>query len=206
MGVHAKTVGDAALLLDAISGFDADDLSTAEFLLRPRLPSFIAAGAESLPGMRIGVLRDLFRIGEQFEEANAIVDRQIAVLRKHGAAVEEGLTTGTDLLALLPTLRVNSDELQSAFDAYLRRRGSTSPVDTFAALVATGKYLKGTTLETRFKETTKAGRPDQNQAYLSRLQRQRQVRQLLIDLMDREKIDAFVYPVKSLPAPMIGMV
>jgi len=104
----------------------------------------------------------------------------------------------------MPTPRVNSDELQTAFDAYLRCRGPTSPVKTFAALVATGKYLKGTTLETRFKETLKAGRPDQNKEYLSRLDRQRHVRQLLIDLMDREKIDALVYPVKSLAGPAIG--
>ena len=204
VGVHAKTVADAALLLDAIRGFDADDLATAALLEQPSLPSFAKTPTEALRGARIGVLRDLFRQGEQFEEANAIVDRQITVLREHGAAIEEGLTTGADLLALMPTLRVNSDELQTAFDSYLRRRGS-SPLNTFAALVATGKYLKGTTLETRFKETMMAGRPDQNKEYLVRLERQRHIRQLLVELMDREKVDALVYPVKSLPAPPIGM-
>jgi len=43
--------------------------------------------------VRIGVLRDLFRKGEQFDEANTIVDRQLAVLHEHGAALVEGLTT-----------------------------------------------------------------------------------------------------------------
>ena len=205
VGVHAKTVADAALLLWVIHGFDADDLATADLLKEPPLTSFLPGGTTTLRDARIGALRDLFRQGEPFEEANDIVERQVAVMRQRGASVKDGLTTGTDLIALMPTLRVNSDELQTAFDSYLRRRGPRSPVNSFAALVATGKYLRGTTLETRFKETMAAGRPDQNKAYLSRLERQRQVRQSLIDLMDRERVEALVYPVKSLPAPPIGM-
>ena len=38
-----------------------------------------------------------------------------------------------------------------------------------------------------------------------RLERQRQIRQALVALMDREKVDVLVYPVKSLPAPLIGV-
>jgi predicted enzyme related to lactoylglutathione lyase len=39
------------------------------------------------------VLRDLFRKGEEFEEANAIVERQIRALSESGAAIVEDLTT-----------------------------------------------------------------------------------------------------------------
>lgn len=205
VGVHAKTVADAALLLEAIRGFDADDLATAVILEQTLSPSFTKIRAKALSGARIGVLRDLFRKGESFQEANSIVERQVVTLRDHGATIVSDLTTGADLLALMPTLRVNSDELQTAFDTYLRRRGPSGSITTFAALVASGKYLKGTTLETRFLETMKAGRPDQNREYLARLERQRHVRRLLVDLMDREQLDALVYPVKSMPAPAIGM-
>ena len=205
VGVHAKTVADAALLLSVISGFDADDLATADLLKEVPVSSFVPSGTSTLLDARIGSLRDLFRQGEPFKEGNEIVERQVALMRQQGAAVKDGLTTGTDLIALMPTLRVNSDELQTAFDSYLRRRGPQSPINSFAALVATGKYLRGTTLETRFKETMAAGSPDQNKAYLSRLGLQRQVRQSLIDLMDRERVEVLVYPVKSLPAPPIGM-
>ena len=44
VGVHAKTVADAALLLDAIRGFDADDLATAALLQQPSSPSFAQMG------------------------------------------------------------------------------------------------------------------------------------------------------------------
>lgn len=205
VGVHAKTVADAALLLSVVHGFDADDLATADFLKESPPSSFLPGAMATLRDARIGVLRDLFRQGEQFEEANHLVEQQISVMRQRGASVKDGLTTGVDLIGLMPTLRVNSDELQTAFDSYLRRRGPDQTVTSFAALVATGTYLRGTTLETRFRETMGAGPPDQNKAYLSRLARQRQVRQSLIDLMNRESVEALVYPVKSLPAPPIGM-
>jgi amidase len=201
VGVHARSVADAALVLEAIRGFDADDLSTTAALNRLPLPSYA----------RIGVLRDLFRKGEQFDEGNTIVERQIEMLREHGIALSRHLSTGADLFALMPDLRVNNFEMPAAFDSYLRRRGASRPVDSFATLVKTGKHLS-TTLANRLNEMLRAGpfefaqgKPlDRHPEYLARLDRQREIRQLLIDLMDREKIDALVYPVKSLPAPPLG--
>ena len=104
----------------------------------------------------------------------------------------------------MPLLRVNGYELQTAFDAYLRRRGPSTPVKTLADLIATGKYLKGGNQEARYQQTMKVGTLDVNAEYLSRLQNQRMVRQLLVELMDRYQVEALVYPVKSLPAPMLG--
>jgi len=114
------------------------------------------------------------------------------------------LTTCMDLIAAMPTLRVNSFELRSAFDAYLRLFRPSSPIKTLADLIATGKYLKGGTLERRYQEATDERLLDTNAEYLSRLEKQRVVRRLLIEVMDRHRVDALVYPVKSLPAPMIG--
>ena len=124
VGVHAKTVADAALLLWVIRGFDADDLTTADLLKQPPLTSYLPGGTTTLRDARIGALRDLFRQGEPFEEANDIVERQVALMRQRGASVKDGLTTGIDLIALMPTLRVNSDELQTAFDSVLASAGT----------------------------------------------------------------------------------
>ena len=54
VGVHAKNVADAALVLDAIRGFDADDLSTSAVLTRPPLPSSAPPRSSSLRNVRIG--------------------------------------------------------------------------------------------------------------------------------------------------------
>jgi amidase len=204
VGVHAKSVADAALLLTYLRGFDPHDLATADSLGKVDPKGYTEYLTSQLTGVRIGVLRDLFREGEEFVPGNALVERQIALLHDRGASVIDALKTGLDLVSMMPTLRVNSYELRTAFDSYLLRRGPSSPVKSLADLIATGKYLKGGTLERRFQETMKVGALDVDAEYLSRLQTQRTVQQHLVELMDRSAVDALVYPVKALAAPTIG--
>jgi hypothetical protein len=45
---------------------------------------------------------------------------------------------------------------------------------------------------------------DTDQKYLTALTGQRAVRDALLQLVDRERVDALAFPVKSLPAPLIG--
>lgn len=203
IGVHAKSVADAATLLTYMRGFDAEDLATAESLDHS-LPVYTNLTAVSLKGTRVGVLRDMFRKGKEVEAGNAAIDKQLDLMRTSGAIVVDGLSTGSDLIGLMPSLRVNSYELKTAFDSYLRRRGPASPVKTFAELHASGKWLKGGVLETRFRETMQAGDLNANAEYLARLQNQRMVRKLLVDLMDRYGVEALVYPMKPLAAPVAG--
>ena len=204
VGIHAKSVSDAAQLLTYLQGFDPEDLSTADSLGKIYPNPYTEYLNSRLAGRRIGVLRDLFRKGSEFETGNQLIERQITLLHEGGAIVIEGLSTGVDLISLMPSLRLNSYELRTAFDAYLRRRGPSSPVKTLADLIATGKYLKDGTQELRFRETMKVGELDTDPTYLSLLETQRMVRRLLVELMDRNSVDVLVYPVKALPAPLLG--
>lgn len=204
IGAHGKSVVDAARLLDVIRGFDAEDLSTAESLTRAPARPIADVRGNGLQGARIGVLRDLFRQGEMFDAGNALVNKQIEVLRGTGADVIADLTTGEDLVGAIPNLRVNNYELQTAFDAYLRRRGPASPVKTFAELAALEVFAPGGNLATRFQETMKAGDLNRNAEDPSRLDHQRRIRQRLVDLLERHRLDALVYPMKSLAAPPLG--
>lgn len=201
VGVHARTVDDAATILEIMRGFDASDLSTSITLTTPAStlrPSPAAAGK------RVAILTDMFRSGDQFEKVNRIVRSQVDALKKAGIDVVDGVSTGDNIIAMMPDLRVNNFELRPAFDAYLLRRGASAPVKSFADLVATGKFLKGGTLELRFQETMKIGDLDSNEDYHRRLAAQQRVRDLLVAVMDRHNADALFYPVKSLTAPPIG--
>ena len=203
VGVHAKSVADASTLLTFMRGFDADDLATAESLSHP-VPVYTDLLAGSLKGVKVGVLRDMFRKGPEVEAGNAVIDKQLALLTAGGAIVIDGLSTGTDLIGLMPSLRVNSYELRASFDSYLKRRGPASPVKTFAELFASGKWLKGGVLEARFNDTMKAGDLNTNTEYQARLLNQQMMRRVLIDLMDRYGVEALVYPMKPLGAPAVG--
>jgi amidase len=203
IGPHARTVADAALLLHYMRGFDADDLSTSQSLGRIG-PESLDHGLDerALAGARIGVLRDLFRKGDEFAAINLLIEGQLDTIERAGAEVDRELTTGTDLLAALPTMRLNVYELKSGLDAYLRRRDG--PVKSLAELAASGKYLKAKRIDDRFADALKIVM-ETDAEYLSRLERRRTMRQRLVDLMDTRRVDALVYPFKSLAAPVIGV-
>jgi Asp-tRNA(Asn)/Glu-tRNA(Gln) amidotransferase A subunit family amidase len=204
VGVHAKSVADAAVVLSIIRGFDPEDLSTADSLGRIEAKTYSTNWNEGLAGMRVGVLRDLFRKEPQAAAGNALVESQLKIIAARGATIVDGQTTGLDLIDRMPSLRVNSYEVRTAFDAYLRRRGPTSPIKTLLELVATGKYLRGGNMETRLQETMKVDVLDFDVEYRRRLDGRGSIRKALVDLMDRERLDALVYPVKPVGAPPIG--
>ena len=128
-----------------IRGFDAEDLVTAESLGRDEASPYRVDPTMTLEGIRIGVLSNLFREGAEFAAGNALVRQQIERLATRGATIVEGLRTGRDLVALMPTLRLNSFELRPAFDAYLQRRGASAPVRSLVEFIALGKYLEAAT-------------------------------------------------------------
>jgi len=203
VGVHAKSVAEAALVLDTIRGFDAEDLLTEDALGATNRAPYATAAADQLRGVRLGKLADMFRTGTDFEPTNAAIAKQIALLTGRGAIIVDGLRTGLGLIGMMPTLRLNSFELRTAFDAYLRRRADDK-VKTLADLIATGKYLKGGNLELRLQETMRVDVLEHDEEYRRRRDVRLKLRQTLIELMDRERVDALVYPAKALGAPPLG--
>ena len=203
VGVHAKSVTDAALLLDAIRGFDAEDLLTAESLEHTKTEPFAAATQGPLSNIRLGKLTDLFRTGPELDAAGARVAKQIALLGGRGVTIVDDVRSGLNLIELMPTLRLNSFELRPSFDAYLQRRGDAH-VKTLADLIATSKWLKGGNLEVRLQETMKVKGLEIDEEYRRRRDVRARLRHGLIDLMDRGRLDALVYPTKLLGAPPLG--
>lgn len=214
VGPMTKTVHDAALLLQYMRGFDAADLFTWESLGRLDNVDYLAAlDPEALTGARIGVLRDLFRQGEEFEEINQLIKAQIQSLRGpanvevnvmpgSGAMLIDGLSLDIDLIDFFADARASVPEIRATFDAYLKARGPDTPVRSLAELVASGKYLP--TLEPLFRRVLELPAPDINRNYHARLKNRSTIRQLVVDLMERYQVDALVYPFKSLAAPPLG--
>ena len=203
VGVHARSVADGALLLSYMRGYDAEDLFTWESLGRlDAKPYSDGLETNSLRGARIGVLRDLFRKGEVFVDVNTLIEKEIDLIRREGAVVLDNVTTGTDLVAAFPTMRVGMDEFRLAFDVYIRHRGPASPVRNLEELLENGNFLASS--RNSMQSAMRIQQPDFDPAYLASIATRRTIRQLLIDTMDRNHIEAFVYPFKSLAAPPLG--
>ncbi len=91
VGPIARTVADAARILDVIAGYDPLDPMTAAAFRRTPKNSYIAAtAARRLDGMRIGVLReylhkDLFTVEDH--QSITLIEKAIADLRALGATI-----------------------------------------------------------------------------------------------------------------------
>jgi Asp-tRNA(Asn)/Glu-tRNA(Gln) amidotransferase A subunit family amidase len=203
VGVHAKSVEDAALMLTYMRGLDPEDLFTWESLgkLSPE-PYSARLDKQALLGARLGVFRDLFRKEAEFQPVNRLIEKEIDLLRTHRAVIIDGLTTGMDLVKFFPQARASQDEFKFAFDAYLKRRGPDTPVKSLEELVASGKYLKQ--FEGTYRRALAVESPDFDRDYLSRLKNRLTIRKLIVDLMDAHQVDALVHPFKSLAAPPLG--
>ncbi len=75
---------------------------------------------------------------------------------------------------------------------------------TLADLIATGKWLKGGNLELRLQETMKIEVLEFDEEYRRRRDVRARLRQTLIDLMERERLDALLIRRSHLGAPPVG--
>jgi len=88
----ARTVKDAAYLLQAIAGKDINDNYTSAIPYDP-LPDYVAAcNFSGLQGKRIGIPRNIIAPGRSSRPVLAAFDRAIATVKKAGATVIDNLS------------------------------------------------------------------------------------------------------------------
>ena len=198
-GPMARTVHDVAALTDVVAGFDAEDLltiSTPGHMPREPYTSFL--DANGLRGARIGVFRDLFRKGPRHAEGTALVEAAIARMQEAGAIIVDDLSLGIDLFGLLDGhggMRTNALESQFSYDLYFRRLGPNAVIKNMDELVAYGDLVKPG-IRRSYVEIDSL---DRNPDFIARRDLQLALRDQLVALMDRYKLDAVVHPFKTIP-------
>lgn len=193
-GPMARTVRDAALLLEAISGPDESDAVTQT---RPTaMGTDFAANlpAHALKGARLGLVRGPFGFRPNMEP---VVAAMVDALRAAGAEVIDlgEVTTLRD--ASEPSGIVLSFEFKDGLNAYLATLGPDAPVKSLADLIAFNEAHRGREMPLFAQELLlrSQGRgPLTDQAYLDALATaQRVTRKDGIDaLMDKHNLDALV--------------
>ncbi len=196
-GPMARSVYDVAVVTDIVAGFDAEDLLTIASPGRTPEKSYTSfLKKDALRGARIGVFRDLFRSGPAHTEGVALVEKAIADMKAAGAVIIEPVSTGLNLFALLEETRTNYYEGQFSYDLYFRRLGPQAPIRNMDELIAKGGTLVKPSIVRAYGEfRSLMHHPD----FLARRDTQEVLRQAAIDLMDKYRLDALVYPFKSLP-------
>ncbi len=201
-GPMARSVYDVAALTDVVAGFDAEDLLTIGSPGRTPRESYTSfLSKDGLRGARIGVCRDFFRKGPAHEEGIAIVENAIAEMKNAGAVIVNGITTGVDIFSNTDgtspeaPARVNYYEAQFSYNLYFRRLGPSAPIRNMDELVAHGPLVKSNILRSygEFRSLM------QNVDYHARIDSQESLREAVLELMRKHRLDAIVYPFRSVP-------
>jgi amidase len=194
VGPIAKSVRELALVLDQVTGADAEDEATRD-ADRHRTGSFAAAiGGAALKGARIGVMPQLF-VGITGErEAAELMAHVVGELRAAGATVVN--VAIPDLDAAYTHARGSAPgSLKAGWTAYLRRGASGDEhVLTIDDLLASGKLAPASARRLRDAIAPTPGGEALRAATERFVASRDQFRALFVDLMDRERLDALLYP------------
>jgi amidase len=189
-GPMTRTVADAAVVLGALVGFDAEDGVTAQASrgLRDYTPHLKMDG---LPGKRIGVARNYFG---NVPRVDAAMEEQLKVLRAQGA---ELIDVKLDLAgAGEASSKVLSFEFKDGLNRYLSQRGGA--VKSLEELIAFNTanadrqmpYFKQEILIAAQNRASLASREYQ----LALMQAKTLSQEAIDGLMDKHRLDALVGP------------
>ncbi|MBV9573771.1 MAG: amidase [Acidobacteriales bacterium] len=201
-GPLARTVADAAVLLDVMAGYDPDDPVTA--LGIGRIPATYTASLNrnGLKGARIGVLRTLFGGGPDHQEVNRVMANALEVLKKQGAILVDIEDAAFDTGKLNSDLDVQKYEYKFALNNYLKDQPNP-PVHSLAELIATGNYHKPS-LE-KFLTSAEAQQNGLDESdYKDRRVKIDDLRVRLANAMAKNNLVALAYPHQKRLPVMIG--
>ena len=189
-GPIARTVEDAARLLDVMAGYDPDDPITA--FGAQRVPRTYTAFLDraALKGARIGVLTDFFGRDAVHQDVNTVIEEAIRKMSAEGASITRITIPSLDLLTR--DIQVADYEARAALNRYLASLGPRAPVKSFDEFVARGEFhaaVKGP-LEAERRIVDGLDDPE----YRNRLLRRQELRQATMSVIAAQRLDAILYP------------
>ena len=195
-GPMCRTVRDAAIVLGALVGVDADDSRTAASVGKFSHDYTQFLQADGLCGARIGVVRKYFGFSDTVD---ALMETALDAMKKQGAVLVDpadietiGKTGDNETLVLLY-------ELKAAMNAYLAKLGPNAPMKTLKDLIDFNERNREKEMpyfgQDMFVKAEAKG-PLTTKEYLDALETNlRLARKEGIDaVMDKYKLDALVAP------------
>ena len=208
-GPMARSVADAAAVLSAVAGFDPADPITkmSEGHTEPDYTKFL--DRNGLKGARIGVFRRYVDKDGTDPQIKALTDAAVADLRAQGAVVVDPFDL-PDYDTL--TKELYCGDFQADLNAYLALHGQDAPYTTLKDIVESGLYLpyianqmKGAVVLPEPKPA-EAKRPPRRGACADVYHDPPKIvfRDALLAAMDKDHLDAIVYPTWSNSPRKVG--
>jgi amidase len=203
-GPMARTVADAAAVLGVVAGYDPADPITklSEGQASKDYTQFL--DLKGLHGARIGVFREYVDAPDTDSQVKALTEKAIADLRSQGAVMVDPF--------VIPkfeelTKDIWCGDFQADLNHYLALHGKNAPYRNLAEIFASGLYLPY--IEEDLKDAVNPkpqtpGEKDPPCEDLYHTPRKIVFRDAVLAAMDKNSLDAVVYPTWSNPPRKIG--
>jgi amidase len=198
-GPMARTVTDAAKLMDVLAGYDAGDpYSVANAVAGRDRPYAAELSSDGLRGARVGLVTNALGADDNAEMAavNAVVRGAVEAIAAAGADVVE--VEIPELMDHIVGTSMYTDRSKHDIDLFLSEL-SDRPVRSLRDVYETGQYHRGLDL----MDAIMAGPddPEENADYLRRFSARHNFTLAVLNLIAGNELDLLAYPSVQVPPP-----
>jgi Asp-tRNA(Asn)/Glu-tRNA(Gln) amidotransferase A subunit family amidase len=193
LGPVTRTVRDAAIVLDAIAGYDPKDPVTAYAVghIPPSYTTFLTR--DGLKGARIGVIRQPLdaktdTASNDYRKVRTVIDKAVTDLRTLGAEIVDPITIPDAIERVNKPYEDNVFETEQAINKYLAEHPN-APVKTLREILMSGKVVPSR-VRTLMNSV---GKSTEDPGYLQVLRGVEDTRRVVLGLMADHRLDALVY-------------
>ncbi len=196
-GPLTRTVTDAALILDVISGYDSQDRLTKNYYHKNPQPSYFSAlNTINISKLRIGILRELFSNAQDDPEIMALMEKAIIDLRQQGFIILDPFSI--DKLAELAKATGFCSRFRYDINHYFASLGANAPVSRLQDIVSSQQFLPGNKGAMKWATSIKRGISPAQQSPpctdVNNDPRRKNLLDAVLTAMDKHQIDAIAYP------------
>lgn len=200
-GPIARTVEDAAILLQTTAGYDPDDIATAYSVGHIPANYTDSLQVDGLQGARIGIATELFNNATDSEKSvTQVVYGAVDDIKRLGATAVPIQIPNLQQIMKYPSL--SGYEFKFQLNDYLTSLGDDAPYHNLTEILASGQFdpKQAESMQKRDALAT-LDTPEYKDIVLNRT---KVTREALLKVMADNNLDAIVYPTTTQPAATIG--
>jgi amidase len=200
-GPITRTVEDAVVMLDVVAGQDPADAATSASVGKIPKTYRESLVKDGLKGVRIGILRQLFKKDKTDPEILQLMERAIEDMRKAGAVIVDPVEI-VDLDEITQSFKQIS-RLKYDFNGYLATLGPNAPMKSLEEILKSKKYhpFLTKTLEDAQKIE---GKPEEHPDVQFNAGVEQRLRAAVLKTMGENSVDILAYPTANYPPRLIG--
>ncbi|MCM3782602.1 amidase family protein [Neobacillus mesonae] len=197
-GPIARSVADAAAVLDATAGYDPDDVSTAAGIGKIPESYLNYLDPAGLNGARIGIVREVFGSDQ---DINDVMDKALLDMKEQGAVLVDHVEI-PNFKQINSYASLSGWEFKFQFNDYLETLGTERPYKDLTAIIESGLYdesVGAQLVERNNRESL------DDEAYKDIvLHRTKLAQEAVLKMMADYDLDALIFPTSANPIVNIG--